>query len=57
MRCVEEGCKLKAHGYDIESAYDEENQPIYAVYYECPEGHKFLAEYDRTCENSGEADE
>lgn len=47
MRCVEDGCKLKARGYDIEAAYDEENQPIFAVYYECAEGHKFLAEYDR----------
>lgn len=47
VRCVEHGCKLEAKGYDIESAWDEENQAIWAIFYECPEGHKFVAEYER----------
>lgn len=47
MRCVEDECGLDAKGYDIEKAYDEEDQAIYAVTYECPEGHRFVAEYER----------
>jgi hypothetical protein len=50
MRCVEDDCELDAKGYDIEKAYDQDNQPIYAVTYECPEGHKFVAEYERALE-------
>lgn len=47
--CVEEGCELEAKGFDIESAWDEEDQPIWAIFYECPEGHTFIAEYEREC--------
>ena len=45
--CVEDGCELAARGYDIESAWDEENQPIWAIFYRCDEGHEFIAEYER----------
>lgn len=47
MLCVEDGCDLTAKGYDIEEAYDDDNQPIYAVSYECADGHQFVAEYER----------
>jgi hypothetical protein len=47
VRCAEDGCYLESRGYEIERAYDKENQPVYAVFYECPEGHKFIAEYER----------
>lgn len=47
VKCVEDGCELTARGYDIESAWDEENQPVWAIFYECPEGHRFIAEYER----------
>jgi hypothetical protein len=50
MRCVEQGCGCVARGYDIESAWDEEDQPVWAVYYECPDGHTFIAEYERKVE-------
>lgn len=50
MRCGENGCDLEATGYDIEACYDESNEPVWAVFYECPEGHKFLAEFERVCQ-------
>lgn len=55
MQCVENGCKLKAKGYDIESAYDEEDQPVWAIFYQCPDGHEFVAEYERDCEEANAA--
>lgn len=47
MLCAQGGCKSKAKGYDIEKAFDVDQVPVYAVYYECTEGHRFVAEYDR----------
>lgn len=47
MECAEKGCTLKAKGYDIETAYDKEDCPVWAVYYECSKGHRFVAEYER----------
>ena len=47
MRCADATCSLEAKGYEIEEAWDKDNEPVYAVYYECPEGHRFVAEYER----------
>jgi hypothetical protein len=47
MKCVEKGCSLEARGYDIEEAWDKDDEPVYAIYYECPEGPRFVAEYER----------
>ena len=54
MKCAEPGCKQDAKGYDIESAYDEEDQAIWAISYECPQGHRFIAEYERQVEDRGD---
>lgn len=47
MECAEKGCSLKAKGYEIETCYDKDDQPIYAIFYECSAGHRFVAEYER----------
>jgi hypothetical protein len=47
MKCAEKGCSLEARGYEIEEAWDKDDEPVYAIYYECPEGHRFVAEYER----------
>lgn len=48
VQCAEKGCSLEAKGYDIETCYDKDDQPVYAVYYECPQGHTFIAEFERS---------
>jgi hypothetical protein len=55
MRCVEQDCGCEARGIDIESAWDEENEPIWAIYYECPDGHSFIAEYERKVSDASAA--
>ncbi len=57
MRCPEPKCSLASRGCDIESAWDEEGEPIWAVSYECPEGHKFIAEFDRENTNDDTEEE
>lgn len=47
MLCKAPNCKLEAYGYDIERAWDEDDEPIYAVYFMCDNEHKFVAEYIR----------
>lgn len=54
VRCPEPNCSLKSKGCDIEPAYDEESEPIWAISYECPEGHKFIAEFERMVEDESE---
>lgn len=45
--CPEDDCDQVAKGYDIEACWDEDDTPIWAVSYECSEGHRFIAEYER----------
>ena len=47
MRCIEPGCPYTAGAYDIEAVWDEEEKPVWAIYYDCEEGHNFVAEYER----------
>lgn len=45
--CLIPKCELDGVGYDIERVHDEEGNPCFVVYYQCPEGHKFALEVDR----------
>lgn len=47
MRCVEPNCDSEAKGCDIEAAWDEDGEPIWAIHYECILGHMFIAEFER----------
>lgn len=52
MRCPEPNCGIKSNGCDIEAVFDEEGAPVWAIHYECPEGHRFIAEFDRELETN-----
>jgi hypothetical protein len=54
LRCPEKNCSLKAKGCDIEKAYDEDGEAIWAIIYECSEGHRFIAEYEREIKDAEE---